>query len=292
MERQIRLRARGQIQELGPSMLVRAALPNPDIEYVSPFILVHHIQPALVEHGAYHIGVPAHPHKGFITFTYMLDGEFEHRDSAGGHGLIGSGGAQWMMTGSGIVHEEMIGKSFARKGGNLEMLQIWINIPAADKVKDPWYKIMAPGDLPLIPETDQKSYLQVLAGSYQGVISPVQVSSPLFIYRVHLAPGAQITIRDIDDQYNLFGYITSGEMAFGPGKIIVNDGETILFSNLGDTLIPGNPGREAADLFLFGGKPITEPMVAMGPFVMNTQAEISQAYRDYQLGKFGHLPVP
>ncbi|HUX84655.1 MAG TPA: pirin family protein, partial [Chitinophagaceae bacterium] len=164
-ERKIRLRSRGQIQELGPSMLVRGALPNPDFEYVSPFILLHHIQPTVVESGWDHIGVPSHPHKGFITLTYMLDGEFRHRDSSGGSGLIRCGGAQWMMTGSGIVHEEMIGEEFAAKGGRMEMLQLWINLPSEFKKHAPYYRIMEELELPVIPLGESGGRIRVLAGS-------------------------------------------------------------------------------------------------------------------------------
>lgn len=289
MERDIRLRTRGQIQEMGPSMLIRAALPNQEIEYISPFILLHHIQPALVEKGWTHVGVPSHPHKGFITFTYMLDGEFQHRDSAGGQGLITSGGAQWMMTGSGIVHEEMIGREFAARGGNLEMLQLWINIPSRYKAADPYYRILGSGDMPIVHSADAQSWLQVLAGNYQGAASPIELLSPLQILRIHLGPSGYLEIKDIPDSYNMFGYITTGEISIGPKQTIVNDGETILFTHPGTRLNLKNPGPGPADIFLFGAEPIGEPMAASGPFVMNSQEEIREAYREYQLGKYGRL---
>jgi redox-sensitive bicupin YhaK (pirin superfamily) len=290
-ERKIRLRSRGNIQEMGPAMVIRAALPNQDIEYISPFILLHHIQPAVVEAGWDHIGVPEHPHKGFITFTYMLDGSFRHRDSSGGQGLIGSGGAQWMMTGSGILHEEMIAPEFALKGGRLELLQLWINVPAVHKNDPPNYRILAASQMPRTAFGKGSSYLQVLAGTYQDAVSPVDTLSPLSILRVHLDPGATGTVEGLEDSFNLMGYITSGEIGFGAERTIINDGETILFANSGNSLVLENTGPETADLFLFAGKPITEPMVASGPFVMNTQEEIQQAYREYRQGKFGRFPV-
>ncbi|MHB1921181.1 MAG: pirin family protein [Chitinophagaceae bacterium] len=293
MERTIRLITRGNLDEMGPAMLIRWALPNQEISYISPFILLHHSQPAAVDPGADHIGVPEHPHKGFITFTYLLEGAIEHRDSRGGHGVIEKGGAQWMMTGSGIQHEEMIGKEFSKKGGTLELLQLWINIPAKHKMDTPYYLIIPAQDIPIILGEDQKSFLKVLAGSWKEKSSAISTFTDLLIYHIQLQPGAFLELKDLSDHFNLFAYLSGSEMVIGSARTLAQGGDTVLFSNNGESLRLENPGKDqVADLFLFGGEPITEPMAARGPFVMNTEEEIRTSYQEYQTGKFGRVIHP
>lgn len=290
MERKIRIVARGQLEEMGHPLLIRRALPNQAFSDVSPFLLLDHLQPVSIEPGSTKAGVPAHPHKGFITLTYMLKGTFEHADSFGNHVPISKGGIQWMMTGNGIVHEEMIGRDLAEKGGEVELLQLWINIPAANKRDTPYYIYLKKEEIPLVQEEGTESYVKVLVGSYKGNVSPIRTYSPLFVYHVHLAPSARIVLQDIPTNFNLFAYLPHQAVAFGSEAKCVEAGWTALLTHDGDELVIAQPNaEEAGDILLCGGQPILEPVVSRGPFVMNTMEEIQQAYREFQAGQFGRI---
>lgn len=221
----------------------------------------------------YIAGFPPHPHRGFQTVTYMLKGKMRHRDSVGNEGIIEDGGIQWMNAGKGIIHEEMPQQT----AGILKGFQLWVNLPAEDKLSAPGYQDIKPEAVPVIKDEDAS--VKVLAGEYQGVAGPVKTGKvePLFLDAIWAHPNS-LTI-PVKSGHNAFVYCYEGSVTIG--ESLLSRGHLAVLSD-GDTLqINGHTDSKA---IIVGGAPIKEPVVQYGPFVMNTQAEIQQAIRDYQNG--------
>jgi redox-sensitive bicupin YhaK (pirin superfamily) len=232
-------------------------------------------------------GVGEHPHRGFETVTIVYEGSVEHRDSGGGGGKIGRGDVQWMTAASGVVHEEFHGREFAKSGGAFEMAQLWVNLPAKDKMSAPRYQEVLDGHIPATELPESAGTVRVIAGEHAGKIGAAKTYSRLNVWDVRLRPGksAEFTVTDGDTVI----------LPVFAGTVRINGTETIgtaeagLFEQAGTTFSVENTGTEEAKILFLSGEPLNEPIAGYGPFVMNTAEEIHQAMRDYQSGKMGRL---
>jgi len=238
-------------------------------------------------------GTPWHPHRGFETVTYMLDGTFLHQDSHGGGGTIADGATQWMTAGSGILHIETPPEWLVSAGGLFHGIQLWVNLPAADKMIAPAYQGLEPDDVTLVASADGGALIRIIAGDLDGHAGPGSTHSPITLLHLTVAPGAQVKL-PWNPAWNGLAYGLSGAGTVGAEARPLGMGQ-LAVTGPGDTLTIGGSAspdsRTAAfDVLLLGGRPIGEPVAQYGPFVMNTRAEIQQAVTDFQAGAFGQIP--
>ncbi len=254
-------------------------------QHISPFIMLDYAGPTKFTPTTERRGVGQHPHKGFETVTIVYEGEVEHRDSTGSGGVIGPGDVQWMTAASGILHEEYHSPAFAKKGGNFEMVQLWVNLPAKDKGAKPGYQNLLDADIPVAELPDGAGKLRVIAGSFGDAKGPARTFTPINIWDVRLARGKTATL-DIPEGHTLSVLVLSGAVQID-GQEIVREAQTaILGRDGGGISIEANGDTK---LLVLTGEPIDEPVVAHGPFVMNTVEEITQAMFDFEDGKFGAI---
>ena len=252
---------------------------------LSPFLLLDHAGPAAFEATARPRGVGTHPHRGFETVTIVYKGEVAHRDSTGQGGVIGPGDVQWMTAGSGILHEEFHSAAFMRAGGTLEMLQLWVNLPARDKMTAPGYQAIVDADIPAVTLPGGAGRLRVIAGHYDGHAGPARTHTPMNVWDLRLN-------RDGSARFELpAGWTTAVVVLQGTVEInggpIAREGQLAVLDHAG-TGVSIEANNDAVVLLL-AGEPIDEPVVGQGPFVMNTHAEIMQAIDDYNSGRFGAM---
>jgi redox-sensitive bicupin YhaK (pirin superfamily) len=228
-------------------------------------------------------GAPDHPHRGFETVTYVLEGESEHEDSAGHRGLLGPGDVQWMTAGAGIVHSEMPSKRLQNAGGRMHGFQVWVNLPARDKMMKPRYQEVKSASIPRASSADGKATVRVIAGEALGVSAVIETRTPIVYHHWSLAPGASVQ-QPVPTQFTVFAYVFSGELTIA-GRV-VRDGQMAVLGP-GEVVEMGT--QQQAELLLLGGVPLNEPMARYGPFVMNSQAELAQAFRDFQTGVMGAI---
>jgi redox-sensitive bicupin YhaK (pirin superfamily) len=254
-------------------------------KHISPFLLLDHAGPAEFTPTTERRGVGQHPHRGFETVTIVYKGELEHRDSTGSGGKIGPGDVQWMTAASGILHEEFHSEGFARTGGTLEMVQLWVNLPAKDKMADAGYQTILDGDIPSIALKDNAGSLRLIAGEFDGHKGPARTFTPVDVWDIRLKAGKSLTL-DLHDGRNTALVVLRGAVQVN-GLESVREGQLALFDRKGDQ-ISLQASKEAVVLLL-SGEPIDEPIVGHGPFVMNTEQEIHQAFADFQSGRFGQM---
>ncbi len=271
---------------VGDGFPVRTMLShNAQGAHISLFIMLDYAGPARFEPTTARRGVGEHPHKGFETVTIVYEGEVEHRDSTGSGGVIGPGDVQWMTAASGILHQEYHSPAFAKSGGNFEMVQLWVNLPAKDKSAKPGYQNLLDRDIPTVDLPDAAGKLRVIAGSFDGVTGPARTFTSINIWDVRLARDKAVTL-DVPEGHTLSVLVLSGTVEID-GREVVGEAQTVILGRDG-----GGINLEAnsdAKLLVLTGEPINEPVVAHGPFVMNTVGEIKQAMLDFQSGKFGAL---
>jgi quercetin 2,3-dioxygenase len=272
----------------GGGFLVHRPFPTATIDMIDPFLLLDEMGPTEVAPGEA-IGAPDHPHRGFETVTYMLEGEFEHRDSAGNHGVIHSGDVQWMTAGSGVVHSEMPGARMQRDGGRSHGLQLWVNLPRAAKMTPPRYQDLRAADIPTV-ERDGVS-VTVIAGEALGVVGPAKTHLPILYVHARVAAGATLDLA-VPPDTNVFAYVLSGSGDFGPdasgSRRTAGRSQLVGFGPTGDGIrVSGGAG--GLEIVVLAGRPLREPVVRYGPFVMNTKAEIVEAFDDYQSGRMGQI---
>ena len=253
--------------------------------HISPFIMLDYAGPATFEPTTRRRGVGAHPHKGFETVTIVYSGEVEHRDSTGAGGLIGPGDVQWMTAASGILHEEYHSPAFAARGGNFEMVQLWVNLPKKDKSAAAGYQTLLDADIPTATLPGDAGKLRVIAGSFGDVRGPARTFTPINIWDVRLAPGKATTF-DAPEGHTVSVLVLSGTVEIN-GEEIVREAQTALLDRAGGSFTVEANGD--AKLLVLTGEPIDEPVAAHGPFVMNTVGEIKQAMLEFQSGKFGTI---
>jgi redox-sensitive bicupin YhaK (pirin superfamily) len=277
----------------GEGFPVRRAFAGVPSDQLDPFI--HMDQMGEVEYGAGEPkGTPWHPHRGFETFTYLIDGQFLHQDSNGSGGVILDGGTQYMTAGDGILHIETPPEALVESGGLFHGIQLWINLPRAKKRIAPQYQDLQGNDSVMIAAADGGSYARVLAGAVDGHQGPGISHTPLAITHVTVAPGASISI-PWPSNFNALAYVLAGSGAIGSEQRIISEGQLAVLVN-GDLIEISADAKqdsrtENLEIFLIGGVPLREPVVAYGPFVMNTTAEIQEAFEDYQKGRLGSVPA-
>jgi len=263
---------------------VRRPFPTTGLDQVDPFLLLDEMGPVNYGPGEA-IGAPDHPHRGFETVTYVLDGEFEHEDSAGHRGKIGPGAVQWMTAGAGIVHSEMPSLQIRERGGRVHGFQVWINLPARAKMTQPRYQEIPAAKIPQAKSGDGRALVRIIAGEALGKRAVIDTHTPIVYQDWSFSAGADITIPLANDHQAL-AYVFEGAVRLGDEAKEVREGQLALLG-------PGNAVRFRADasgrLLLLAGVPIGEPVARYGPFVMNEEPELMQAVRDYQSGRMGEI---
>ncbi|WP_447871832.1 pirin family protein [Serratia fonticola] len=254
---------------------------------MSPFLLLDHAAPTKFRSHSGRRGVGQHPHRGFETVTIVYQGEVEHRDSTGSGGVIGPGDVQWMTAASGILHEEFHSKDFSQKGGTIEMVQLWVNLPAKDKMAAPGYQTLLNQDIPVVPLADNAGQVRVIAGNYGGHAGPARTFSPINVWDMKLNAGHTTTLQ-VEEGHTLAVVMLHGAILVN-GEQIVRETQMVLLDRAGDSITLEANGD--VSLLVLSGEPIDEPIVGYGPFVMNNEAEIQQAFRDFNSGQFGAMPL-
>ena len=267
----------------GEGVPIRRAFPSHEFSQLDPFLLFDHFGGVVLKPGEAK-GFPDHPHRGFETVTYMLSGEFEHRDSFGHHGVLTGGDVQWMTAGSGLVHSETPARSMVENGGRLEGFQIWLNLPARDKMKAPRYQELSGAHIPTARSADGLVEVKVIAGSALGVKGGVETHIPIEYLHIRLQAGATFT-QALPATLNAMAYVFEGAVSVEGRKVpqfhvgeIATNGDSVTFT-----------ASEPAELLLLAAQPIKEPVARYWPFVMNTAAELQQAFDDYRQGKMGTI---
>jgi len=250
---------------------------------LSPFLLLDYAAPYPFPPGNEKRGVGAHPHKGFETVTVAYQGELEHRDSSGGGGKIGAGDVQWMTAGKGIVHEEFHSTAFTKQGGTLQMVQLWVNLRAKDKSAPPGYQTLLKDQIPNVALPQNAGVVRVIAGEFAGQKGPARTFTPINLWDVNLRAGGTAEL-PLPDGHTTALLVLSGKVKLDEERK-AGEGGLPIFSRAGNGI--ALKATTDAKLLVMGGEPIAEPVVGHGPFVMNSRAEIQQAFQDYQLGRMG-----
>ena len=271
---------------VGDGFPVRTIFSDDDIaQEISPFLMMDYAGPRDFEPTTSEKrGVGQHPHRGFETVTIVYDGGVSHRDSSGGGGTIGPGDVQWMTAGAGVIHEEFHSEEYARAGGRFEMIQLWVNLPAKDKMTPGRYQAITDADIPEVALADEAGSARLIAGDYAGASAPAETFSEMNVWDLRLNAGKPVSL-DIPASHTASLFVLRGRVRVGAQSIgeaelgvFANDGSGLAFEAAEDTVA-----------LLLTGEPLNEPIVGYGPFVMNTREEIMQAMRDFQSGQFGEI---
>lgn len=273
--------------QVGDGFFIRRPMPSGAIELgeVSPFLLLDHAGPTKFEPSNTPRGVEVHPHRGFETVTICYQGEIQHRDSGGNKGNIFPGDVQWMTAASGVVHEEKHSQAFTERGGTLEMIQLWINLPSRFKMNPPKYQEITKAQIPVVDLPNQGGIVRVIAGEYGGVKGAASTHTPMNLLDLRAETGAAIEI-PVPNEYNAAVYVLTGEIALSNGSN-AKEGEIVTFNEEGEGI--DFQVVEGGKLLVLTGEPLNEAVASYGPFVMNTLEEIREAVADYQSGKMGVL---
>ncbi|ENL7621147.1 pirin family protein [Salmonella enterica] len=254
-------------------------------QQLSPFLLLDYAGPHTFTPGNEKRGVGEHPHRGFETVTIVYSGEVEHRDSTGRGGVIGPGDVQWMTAGAGILHEEFHSDAFTRQGGELEMVQLWVNLPMKDKMTTPAYQSITQDVIPTVTLPDDAGTMRVIAGRYEEAKGPADTFSPLNVWDMRLLRDRQLTLSQ-PEGWSTALVVLKGNITLN-GTTSVNEAQLVVLSQQGKTL--HFETSSDASVLLLSVKPLNEPIVGYGPFVMNTKQEIAEAVRDFNSGRFGQI---
>jgi redox-sensitive bicupin YhaK (pirin superfamily) len=276
----------GNKKLVGDGFDVTSPMPGPRIRQLSPYLLIDHIGPMQIAPTDTPLGSPPHPHRGFETVTVVYDGYLAHRDTADHDGTIGPGDVQWMTAGAGLRHAEMYDREFAQRGGTLELLQLWVNMPKADKLVPPKYQELRAAAIPSVPVPGGKGDIRVIAGSYEGVTGPADTFSPLTLLDLHLAAGADFVLT-LPAAYNVGLYVARGEVLINGDRSAKTQQLVVLGWNSTDVQITASADSL---VLVMAGEPIEEPLATYGPFVMNTNEELMAAIADFESGNMGKFP--
>jgi quercetin 2,3-dioxygenase len=273
-------------QREGAGFLVRRPFPTNGLDHVDPFLMLDEVGPVKYGPGEA-IGAPDHPHRGFETVSYILQGEKLHEDSDGHTQLLQAGDVQWMTAGAGIVHSEMPSERIQREGGWAHGFQIWVNLPRKDKWADPHYQHLPANDIPSACSEDGLVTVKVIAGEAFGVAASINTYTPIILQDWSVAPGGYAT-QPLDPRYQASIYVFEGEVSLGPSRAVVRAGQLARFGDGAKIEISAMPAHSTnARFLLLAGLPLGEEISRYGPFVMNTQQEIADAVDDYKGGKMG-----
>lgn len=286
MKKETSFSTKGNVANLG-SLNINRMLPNRYANKVGPFVFLDYVAP-VVKEIINKNGMGAHPHRGIATLTYILQGEVEHFDSAGHTGKIHSGGMQWMKAGNGIIHDENFNYDSQTDSKIIQGFQFWINLPAKNKAEKPAHIAIQAEEVPKKALPDESGWIKVIVGNYEELSSKIPIYSEQFLYHIHLEAGKQFSI-SLNDKIEVAAFLTTQ-------NAILNDtefqaGELVEFGRKAGEIEIKNTAQTTVDVLLFGGEEYTEPIVAEGPFVMNSQAEIADAYRDFYAGKYGEIKL-
>jgi len=276
----------------GEGFPVRRAFAGIDLAHLDPFIMMDQMGEVEYAPGEPK-GTPWHPHRGFETVTYIIDGVFDHQDSHGGGGSITNGDTQWMTAGSGLLHIETPPEWLVQAGGLFHGIQLWVNLPRTAKLNDPNYQDIGSGEVRLLTSPDAGALVRVIAGSVGGHTGPGSTFTDMTLLHATVEPGARLEL-PWDPEFNALVYVLNGEGTVGTDAQPIHTGQTAVLG-AGDYLTVAAAGRQESrspklDVLVLGGRPIREPLAWAGPFVMNTKSEVMQAYEDFQRGAFGHIP--
>lgn len=258
---------------------------NEIVKEISPFLLLDYAGPSEFPANNSQAGVGSHPHRGFETVTISYQGQVEHRDSAGGGGVINPGDIQWMTAGSGLVHEEMHGKDFSKSGGLFEMVQLWVNLPKKDKMTKPRYQGLTKEQTPTVTLPNEAGTVRVIAGDYSDAKGPAKTFSPINLWDVRMKSGGVADLK-VPAGHTALIFVLSGSVRISDSHTL-KDAEMAILEKETDTI--HLHATEDSKILFLGGEPINDPVVGYGPFVMNTQPEIMQAFKDFEAGKMGVL---
>jgi redox-sensitive bicupin YhaK (pirin superfamily) len=287
MEKKIKISSGGMNARVG-HLLVNRLIPNHHLHAVGPFVFLDHLYPTEQKAGIPKppTGEAAHPHRGIATFSYLFSGALQHYDSRGHHGIVTAGGAQWMKAGNGVIHDENPAPDFVQHGGILHGLQFWINLPAKNKAELPDYLAVQPADMPITELPDDAGTIKVLIGTCGVNASPVTTFLNEFMYHITLNPKASFTY-PTKDTLEYAAFIPSEEVKIN--GTVFSKSEVVAFEQDNGDITFSNNGITQAHVILFGGSHYSEPIVAEGPFVMNSSKEIAAAYGDFFDGKYGEI---
>lgn len=288
-DRSIRLVTKSNETAEGDGFVVHRSFPSQSIRNLDPFLLLDEMGPLdLLPYESK--GFPEHPHRGFVTVTYMLEGRFEHKDSQGNSGKLGPGDVQWMTAGSGLVHSEMPEKEFAKSGGMLHGFQLWINLRKTDKWNKPDYQDVPSIKIPQVSTSDGKVSVKVIAGNFGDAKAVINTLTPILYLHFTLQPGGEV-VQSVPENLNAFAYVIGGKGLFGKDKTAVGEKNLIVFKNDGGhiSIRESDNAKSPLDILLVAGMPLNEPIVQYGPFVMNTREEIDKTLEDYRNGRIGKI---
>lgn len=286
IKKTIHIQTNNESHWVGDGFFVRSIFNYNELgNHISPFLLMDYASPKVFPPTTHKKGVGEHPHRGFETVTIVYDGEVEHRDSAGGGGIIRSGDVQWMTAASGLVHEEFHGKEFAKKGGPFEMIQLWVNLPKKFKMTSPRYQGIKASEVPVITLPERAGTLRIIAGEYEGVKGPASTFSFINLWDLVINATKRVEF-SVPEGHTCALFVLNGEVQTSDGKSIKN-AELAIFDSQGTHFSLFS--KEDTKLLFLGGSPLNEPIVGYGPFVMNSMAEIHEAIIDYESGKMGSL---
>jgi len=276
----------------GEGVTLNRSFPNNYISEFDPFLLLDEMGPMDIKPGMQK-GFPNHPHRGFETVTYLLEGKFEHKDSQGHAGTISAGDVQWMTAGSGVIHSEMPEKEFSKNGGKLHGFQLWVNIPKNNKMMKPRYQEIPQSKIPTGTTKDGNVTVKVIAGESLGAKAVIDTITPIMYLHFKLEPGSRI-VQPVSEDYSVFAYVIKGKGIFeqrSNDKVnrIIDKGNMVIFDKDGKQVYVRSveDSKDPLELLLIGGIALGEPIARYGPFVMNTQQEIYQALEDYRSGRLG-----
>ncbi|BCQ53891.1 pirin family protein [Burkholderia gladioli] len=270
----------------GAGFQVHRPFPTRLLADFDPFLLLDEMGPVDYAPGTAR-GAPDHPHRGFETVTYILEGHFRHRDSAGHSGELRAGDVQWMTAGSGLIHSEMPDPEFAAAGGRAHGFQLWVNLRRADKKLAPRYQEIASADIPRVLSEDGRGSIRVIAGEAFGARAAVETQTPLVYLHLSLQPEARLAV-PVPREFRVFAYPIASAGHYSASRQVSGPQQMIVFENDGDT-VEVAAGDAPLEVLLLGGQPIGEPIVRYGPFVMNTEQDILDAVADYQAGRMGRI---
>ena len=271
----------------GDGFKVNRPFPNNAIREFDPFLLLDEMGPVNYAPNEAK-GASPHPHRGFETVTYLIDGGFEHKDSQGNSGKLLPGDVQWMTAGSGVIHSELPEKNFAKEGGQFHGLQLWVNLPKKEKMIKPRYQDVPSQRIPIAKTEDGTVQVKVIAGESMGKKAVIDTKIPIIYLHFTLQAGTKFNQR-IPKNYNAFAYVVKGNTLFGSRKTPVSKNQAVFFNQDGEEIEFFNSADSTSELLLIAGMPINEPVKRYGPFVMNTDNELQQAIKDYQDGKMGKI---
>jgi hypothetical protein len=278
----------------GEGFPVRRAFAMADLGDLDPFVMMDQMGEVDYAPGEPK-GTPWHPHRGFETVTYLIDGSFEHNDSNGGGGLICDGDTQWMTAGGGILHIEKPPESLVASGGRFHGVQLWVNLPSAQKFVPPRYQDLRGSGVTMLASADAGSLVRVIAGDIAGHRGPGSTYTPMTMIHATVAPGASLTLPWRED-FNALAYVLAGTGSFGTEQVAARSGQLAVFGS-GKSVTVGAAAQQdqrhssGLEVLLLGGLPIRESIAWAGPFVMNTKAEVLAAFEDYQAGRLGSIPA-